>query len=167
MPDNAAAALAVVIYLAALDAADLVVASAAVSVVALAMALASYRMSRSRMATLRCTLVDRVAVLAVMAVLVLVAGREEPVLVLVLQAMAAVLEPVAGKEVLVSVADAALADMAVVPELAAAGKAVLVADAVLAAMAAVLAGRELELVLELVLELAPMPGDHRLSSTTL
>lgn len=165
MPDNAAAVLAVVIYLAALDAADLVVASAAVSVVALAMALASYRMSRSRMATLRCTLVDRVAVLAVMAVLVLVAGREEPVLVLVLalQAMAAVLEPVAGKEVLVSVADAALAVMAVVPELAAAGKAVLVADAVLAAMAAVLAGRELEL----VLELAPMPGDHRLSSTTL
>lgn len=161
MPDNAAAALAVVIYLAALDAADSVVASAAVSVVAHAMALASYRMSRSRMATLRCTLVDRVAVLAVMVVLVLVAGREEPVLVLALQAMAAVLELVAGKEVPVSVADAALAVMAVVPELAAAGKAVLVADAVLAAMAAVLAGRELEL--ELVL--APMPGDHRLNST--
>lgn len=163
MPDNAAAALAVVIYLAALDAADSVVASAAVSVVAHAMALASSRMSRSRMATLRCTLVDRVAVLEVMAVLVLVlvAGREEPVLVLALQAMAAVLELVAGKEVPVSVADAALAVMAVVQELEAAGKAVLVADAVLAAMAVVLAGRELEL--ELVL--APMPGDHRLSST--
>lgn len=161
MPGNVAAALAVVIYLAALDAADSVVASAAVSVVAHAMVLASYRMSRSRMATLRCTLVDRVAVLAVMAVLVLVAGKEEPVLVLALQAMAAVLELVAGKEVPVSVADAALAVMAVVPELAAAGKAVLVADAVLAAMAAVLAGRELEL--ELVL--APMPGDHRLNST--
>lgn len=159
MQDNVAAALAVVIYLAALDAADSVVASAVVSVVAHAMALASSRMSRSRMATLRCTLVDRVAVLAVMAVLVLVAGKEEPVLAL--QAMAAVLELVAGKEVPVSVADAALAVMAVVPELAAAGKAVLVADAVLAAMAAVLAGRELEL--ELVL--APMPGDHRLSST--
>lgn len=161
MPDNAAAALAVVIYPAALDAADSVVASAAVLVVAHAMALASSRMSRSRMATLRCTLVDRVAVLAVMVVLVLVAGREEPVLVLALQAMAAVLELVAGKEVPVSVADAALAVMAVVPELAAAGKAVLVADAVLAAMAAVRAGRELEL--ELVL--APMPGDHRLSLT--
>lgn len=161
MPDNAAAALAVVIYLAALDAADSVVASAAVSVVAHAMALASSRMSRSRMATLRCTLVDRVAVLAVMAVLVLVAGKEEPVLVLALQAMVAVLELVAGKEVPVSVADAALAVMAVVQELEAAGKAVLVADAVLAAMAVVLAGRELEL--ELVL--APMPGDHRLSST--
>lgn len=171
MPDNAAAPVAVVICL-AVDVAAAAVALVAVSVVVSAVvhttALASSRMSRSRTATLRCTLADRAAlVLEAMEAAVLVAGREE--LVVELEPMVAVLPLVAGKEELVvSAADAALAAMAVVQELAA-GKAVLVADAVLAAMAVVpeamavvpAAGRELVL----VLVLAPMPGDHRPSST--
>lgn len=168
MPDNAAAPAAVVICLAVDVAAAvaLVADSVAVSAVVHTMALASSRMSRSRTATLRCTLVDRAAlVLEAMAVAVQEAGREE--LVVALEPMVAVLPLVAGKEELVvSAADAALAAMAVVQELAA-GKAVLVADAVQEAMAVVLeamavvpaAGKEL------VLVLAPMPGDHRPSST--
>lgn len=169
MLDNAAAPVAVVICLAVDVVAALVADSVVVSAVVHTTALASSRMSRSRTATLRCTLADRAALVleAMAAAAVLVAGREE--LVVALEPMVAVLPLVAGKEELVvSAADAALAAMAVVQELAA-GKAVLVADAVLAAMAVVpeamavvpAAGRELVL----VLVLAPMPGDHRPSST--